>query len=252
METCNTKKNELISFYGLRGYAILMIMLSHCSGLLTNGSGRNLLDWWGAFGVSIFIVQSGFLGARKYDNTYDISFKNVLSNVKRKVGKFYWLHIFTLVLSLPLAKQAFCSDFIKTAVALILNTLMLQSFVPLAEIFFSFNAVSWYLTLVIVFEIAAPYVAAFLLKLDKRKIVFILSASILCQGIILLCSRNFQPAAHWVVYVSPITRLVDYVFGGGICLYIPHVQEENLYIRKARSSNGWNDYYDDGLHGLAW
>lgn len=136
---------KIQSFQALRGFAFLLIFLSHSF---------NRLGWWGASGVSLFIILSGFLEGLKYtDNEYPL----LKDYLKRKIQAIYPLHIVTLVLSIPLSigilKE---SGILKYMIKLVINALMLQSWFPMEGIYFSFNAVSWYLSLVFFFAACAP------------------------------------------------------------------------------------------------
>ena len=77
-------KNEMKriqNFQALRGVAFLLIFISHCFGNL---------KWWGASGVSLFIILSGFLEGMKYSNA---KYPPLEDYVKRKIGKIYPLHL---------------------------------------------------------------------------------------------------------------------------------------------------------------
>ena len=56
-----SRTTPIRSLQGVRGFAILLIFLSHCQYLLNDGTNR--LDYWGAAGVSLFVCLSGFLAA---------------------------------------------------------------------------------------------------------------------------------------------------------------------------------------------
>lgn len=142
-------KNEMKriqNFQALRGVAFLLIFISHCFGNL---------KWWGASGVSLFIILSGFLEGMKYSNA---KYPPLEDYVKRKIGKIYPLHLATLIISIPLSVSLFReSGALKYFAKLIVNALMLQSWIPIESVYFSFNAVSWYLSLVILFAVVSPF-----------------------------------------------------------------------------------------------
>ena len=60
-------QNKIAAFQGLRGWAIFLVFLSHCSQLY-NINGVNRLVYFGCAGVSIFIILSGFLTAKNILN----------------------------------------------------------------------------------------------------------------------------------------------------------------------------------------
>ena len=51
----------------MRGIAILLIILSHCT-FATNTYGNGIFKYAGGFGVEIFIVLSGYLTYHNYSN----------------------------------------------------------------------------------------------------------------------------------------------------------------------------------------
>ena len=93
----------IINLQGLRGYAICLIFISHCN-LMLNGDGRNVTDYLGALGVSVFIMLSGYFSVFhcRVNKNSDIK-----SYFKRKFLKFYPLHIITLLVALPLAQRSY-------------------------------------------------------------------------------------------------------------------------------------------------
>ena len=93
----------IINLQGLRGYAICMIFISHCN-LMLNVDGRNVTDYLGALGVSVFIMLSGYLSVLNYRVNENSDIK---SYFKRKFLKFYPLHIITLLVALPLAQRSY-------------------------------------------------------------------------------------------------------------------------------------------------
>ena len=85
---------KLSNLQGLRFYAFMLIFLNHSYGYL----GISKVFDFGARGVEIFFVLSGFLVAYNYaDKDLDSSLKGSLIYMLRKVKKFYVLHIITFV-----------------------------------------------------------------------------------------------------------------------------------------------------------
>ena len=79
LETVTKTDNRSQSVQVLRAIAFLLIFLSHAFGRL---------GWWGAFGVSLFIVLSGYLEAKHHLN--DKLDAKIFA--KKKVKKVYPLH----------------------------------------------------------------------------------------------------------------------------------------------------------------
>lgn len=59
------REEKIDALQGLRGFAILMIALSHC-GRLVDGSGQQLFGNTGSAGVSLFILLSGYLAVLRH------------------------------------------------------------------------------------------------------------------------------------------------------------------------------------------
>lgn len=136
--------NKIESFQALRAIAIFMIFLSHCNSLWI-ADGVNKLDCLGAPGVSLFIILSGFLTAYSYDwSSKAVPLKNRL---KKKINKFYILHVGTLIIAIPFTISLLEENSALWSEAFLANVSLIQAFIPLKQIYFSFNAVSWYLSL---------------------------------------------------------------------------------------------------------
>ena len=86
--------DKLKNLQGLRFIGFLLIFLNHSYWNL--GIGK-VFDY-GARGVEIFFVLSGYLVAYNYiDKDLDSSIKGSLNYVYKKLKKFYVLHLFTFV-----------------------------------------------------------------------------------------------------------------------------------------------------------
>lgn len=210
MTTRQNTTDYICSLEGVRGIAILLIILSHCT-FATNAYGYSIFRYAGAFGVEIFIVLSGYLAYYNY-----LGKKSTLSigeTLKRKVKKLYPLHIITFIAALPLCLYIFSeANYIKTGMNIVLNLLMLNAWIPKMGVYFSFNSVAWYLTLVTFFIIIAPIFIKWLReKSDKTLIVIavvIIIGKFLWAGFV-----QGNPIEHWLIYICPIARSLDFLMG---------------------------------------
>jgi peptidoglycan/LPS O-acetylase OafA/YrhL len=189
----------------LRAVAFLFVFLSHAF---------TKLGWWGAFGVSLFIVLSGYLETKKhlYD---DIS---ALPFAIKKIKKVYPLHIIMMLFAIPLSAKIVFKRHgaIKLLIQIFFNATMAQSWAPIGAIYYSLNAVSWYLTLVVFFALISPKFMRWLRNSSVRKIKIVVLTLICCDFIVGYLSMRL-PEAHWIAYVCPVTRSFDYIIGGYIC-----------------------------------
>jgi len=201
-EAVTETDNRSLSVQILRAIAFLLIFLSHAFGRL---------GWWGAFGVSLFIVLSGYLEAKHHLND-ELDAKTF---AKKKVKKVYPLHIVMLVLAIPLSLAILTANHgvIKLLAQIFFNVTMTQSWIPMSSIYYSLNAVSWYLTLVVFFALITPILMVWLRESTSGAITIAIISLVILDFLIGFLSMRF-PASHWIAYVCPVTRAFDYIIGG--------------------------------------
>lgn len=190
------------SVQGLRAIAFLLIFLSHTFGRL---------GWWGAFGVSIFIVLSGYLETKHHLNDNI----EIMSFVKKKIRKIYPLHIRMLIFAVPLSLGILSRRYgvIKLLAQVFFNITIMQSWIPMSAIYYSLNAVSWYLTLVVFFALITPMLMKWLRK-SKISVVGITVIALICLDFFIGYLSMSLPSSHWIAYVCPVTRAFDFIIGG--------------------------------------
>ena len=220
-------RNRIESFQVVRGIAVALVFLSHCEKILYINEANRLM-YLGGMGVSIFIAMSGFLEAYKYSEKEP---SNALGIVYFKWRKFFWLHIVTLIMSLPLSLSLFRSNPFRGGITLVTNGLLLQTWIPKSSVYFSFNAVSWYLSVTLFFAMILPLATKLWKKIDVKQTV--ISSFVLLAFEIILCLvlRN-KGYAHWVVYVFPVMRGLDFILGGGYYRIAQNLQENGKTLPK--------------------
>lgn len=181
----------------LRFILILVIFFHHALPSYPGG---------GDMGVAFFFVLSGFcytLGYGRKVLSSDFSYGDF---IKGRLVKFYPLHWITLLLAIPISLVGIsCKD------ALILggNFLLLQSWIPLPEVFFSYNAVSWFLCDMVFLVVCFPVVFRWLDSCAKRRVFLITVATAYC----ILCVITPERLRNAVLYINPIVRLCDFSIG---------------------------------------
>ena len=193
----------------LRAIAFLEIFLGHCGvGFFT-----------GAFGVSIFIVLSGFCMAVNYLPKADSISWSPVTNVKSAVGKIkklYGLHLVMLGFAFLLAKMPTSADALKR---LVLDALLLQSLSPHSTDFFSYNGVAWYLSTYLFICILSLYAIKLVAKCKDKRFIYVLATVIygvmaavgyLAMRRPLAIGDNF---AFWLTYIFPGYRILEFALG---------------------------------------
>ena len=206
------------SLTSLRGIFILFIFLHHCMNLYPGG---------GTMAVAFFFVLGGFgmtLGYKEKILAVDFDYRQF---VTRRCIKFYPLHCLCLLLSLPLVLMEFRWYQIPV---FFVNASLFQSWIPFPQIYFSFNAVSWYLADTMFFALAFPFVTRWILRANTRGHILVAFLLILLYlSVAILVPQQMH---HAILYINPFIRFPDFLFGMYIAL---------LYLRlKEKPAKWWN------------
>lgn len=224
------KKSRIETLQILRAIAFLEIFLGHCG----------IMFFTGAFGVSIFIVLSGFCISINHLPKIASNRLSLGSNVKNallKIRKLYGLHLIMLVCAFLLAKMPTSADAIRRFV---LDVLLVQSWSPHAEDYFSYNGVAWYLSVYLFLSIAAPYIVSILSKI-KAKSQLLVSMTLMFAIMFLAgvyVTRRPVPIgnnfAFWLTYISPVYRMLEFYLGAALGkIYLECKSESADHVIKA-------------------
>ncbi len=124
----------------------------------------------------------------------------------RRCIKFYPLHWLCLLASLPLISFSMAKIPI-----FFINASLLQTMVPIKGIYFSFNMVSWYLANTFFLSVVFPFIFKRIMQASslKRSVIVIIAVVIYAAVLLFLPLKWY----HAILYVSPIMRLLDFIFG---------------------------------------
>jgi len=189
----------------LRLVFAIMILLHHFP---YNGEG--LFAAGGPLGVCFFIMLSGFAMSAGYgERILSGNFDFGKYFIKRLI-KLWPLHLLCLAGIIAMTLPG-CISSPEQIGILGINALMLQSWIPIKEVYFSGNAVSWclcdlmfcYLTFPLLYRLIAR------LRLRSLGIVGLLAVAFYAAAI------RFVPddKVHAFIYISPIFRLLDFAIG---------------------------------------
>lgn len=186
------------SLTSLRGVFILFIILHHL----------HLYPGGGTMPVTFFFVLGGFsmtLGYKDKVLKQDYSYKQYIT---WRCIKFLPLHWMCLLAAIPLVLLSYNWMKIPT---FFINAALLQTWIPVKSIYFSFNYVSWYLADTMFFAVVFPFLLRWIVNLTLKGLLVITVLFSIVYALVAI----FLPIEmyHAILYVSPYIRLADFVLG---------------------------------------
>ena len=182
----------------LRFILILVIFFHHA---LPNYPGG------GDMGVACFFVLSGFCYALGYGRKVKAADFDYRGFIKSRLAKFYPLHWITLLAAIPISLYAGLGW--KNGVVLGLNGLLLQSWIPLSAVYYSFNGVSWFLSDMVFLVAVFPFLSRALDRRTGRWMLLLPASALYC----ILCIWTPADLRNSVLYINPVVRLCDFTVG---------------------------------------
>lgn len=219
MNKLSETKRRIESIQVIRAIAFILIFLSHVELIST-----------GPIGVSLFLVLSGFCMTYAYldrsEKTPAPSLGNNLKFTWRKLKKLYPLHVVTLlfvaliVFGGMVLHHASGKELAEQGAYFAANALLLQSWIPWRDGYFSFNAVSWYLSTTAFSYFLFPWVFQAIQSKDHKRIggiaCFTLTWMIFIAVILGIGNQIWgwtNGFLKWVSYISPFYRAGDFIIG---------------------------------------
>ena len=210
-------RNERVkSLDGLRGYACLGVFLAHSGVAIFGGSG----EW----GVSVFLVLSGFLIAMRHlEDVYANSrFWNNVKSALTRIRKIYPLHILTMIAFIPLLMLGDDKEpLIFIVFKIIANIFLLNGWIPIDGI--NINFVAWYITTIFFCYVMSVYILKDIRRRNSlRYSIFIITICYLLQILLPIIAvivpleyQNglFTIEINWIIYYFPLTRVLDFIIG---------------------------------------
>ncbi len=235
-------KKRLESFGALRALCCLSVILLH----------THVTVYTGYLGVTTFFIMSGFLLVYNYYDRTELDAASVslcFRFAHGKVKKLYPLHLLTMALFVAEYAYALITGLAKPTLQLfapfIANVLLIQTWFPSENFYFSFNIVSWYLSVSAFLYFMFPLVLKAVRRLRSTA-----QAAVLCvllfavQAAVSYCGcgsawlgamlgRN-GGTVQWLLQVFPPMRLPAFWIGCNLG-YI-FLKTENRVFTKAQAA----------------
>ncbi|MBI9062306.1 MAG: acyltransferase [Marinilabiliaceae bacterium] len=164
--------------------------------------------------VEFFFILSGFLLTLIYEKRIS-NRSDLLKFYASRIFKIIPAHLFVLTVTLMILPISELS--IKWIIKVLINAGLLQSYIPIEGVFFSFNAPTWSISCQLFFYALFPLLIHAQQSLSKRiKISFLAGFALLILVLIQLLPKDLHKA---IIYVSPFIRIFDFILGMA-CAYI--------------------------------
>ena len=161
----------------------------------------------GDCGVGFFMMLSGFVLCAGYEQRFTAGSIGYAPFLKRRIAKVYPLHLLCFIWAVSLFDYEFDVSTLSKAA---LNLSLLQSWTLTREYYFSFNAVSWFLSDVVFFYALFPVICRNRLIYRTN---FIAIFATLCLIYICVIPQISESAINSVAYIFPASRLLDFIIG---------------------------------------
>lgn len=188
----------IATLQSLRFVFVMLIFLSHFA-----YKDIRAFDAGGDCGVAFFFILSGFVLSIGYGEQIRKGLFDYRLFLKRRLLKSYPLHIFCLLFFLIVSRST-----IDGKVAL--NALLLQSWVPDAEYYFSCNSVSWFLSSLLFCYLLFPW--------TYRWVSSVMTLAVLVVCLLVYVVTPYE-RVNAILYVNPLVRFVDFYLGMVLARY---------------------------------
>lgn len=205
------------SFQGLRVIAMLFIFFFHFKIYDQGADARiyNKLFSDGYFAVTFFFILSGFLTFKSLKNDkFSLSIKESFKHMLNKIKKLYSLYVIMIIIVFIINVTP--EKIFRWIVLSIPSFMLIQSFIPTSIVYFSFNGVGWYIS-VLAFCYLLSY--TFMSKINNRNILRSIFIIYVFQITCVFLGRNIA-INQWLFYINPLFRSLDFFQGMLLAAFI--------------------------------
>jgi len=214
------KQRKLDALTSLRFFAAAMIVIGHTHPLF--GSAGIATNFSLAQGVSFFFVLSGFILKYNYSKLGD--WHEIKRFFVARFARIYPSHIAAIALLFLLTGGLNLGglDKLQSVFVGFLNLFLLQSLVPLKDVFLTYNGVAWSISTEFWFYLFFPLLISSFIRGHIYKLVILLSVviSFLCFAVLWQISADegsTQFSLLGILYVNPLVRIFEFYIGVLAC-----------------------------------
>lgn len=194
--------SRILPLDGIRAIAFASIFVYHACGFPP-----------GAWGVSVFLVLSGFAMATSYwDRQLPSTVRDALSFAMRRLKRLLPLHVLMLLLgAIWLALKG--DGLFSIGTKLLITIPLLQTWSPFG--FQAINSVDWYLSICLFLYAVFPFIFPKIRAIRSAREAMLAAAAIVCCQLAASLIVQWVAPAHvrWFAYCFPPIRLGDFLVG---------------------------------------
>lgn len=209
-------QGEIRQLTSLRFLAAFVVLGSHLEFLMRSpvpgvAAFYDLYLRQGYCGVSFFYILSGFIIAYAYRDRLRSSEISAAAFLYRRATRILPLH--WLVTAFFLAWLLFVKHEGPSLATVLLNLLLLHSWVPVSSVHYSLNGPSWSLSNEMFFYAVFPLLVKLPLPLLRRVTLYLGGTIALAAAAVSLTVSGYVPTVEWFFYANPTTRLLEFLIG---------------------------------------
>ncbi|MBR0414974.1 MAG: acyltransferase [Clostridia bacterium] len=209
------ERKTIQSLQGWRAIMMFIVVVGHLFGvnLVCGGAGEVM---------PFFFVLSGFVLTLAYNERAEkLTLRSEAAFLSKRIRKIYPLYFLVLLVcfayyaALSLTGRQEQSVFVYLKY-FIIDTVMLQSWIPIKDYYFSLNGVAWFLSsLVFSYALFLPFKCLTLKIRNKagKAPAILLCAVLLITGVYLIVAKNVLQLEQYYTYVFPIFRAFEFFAG---------------------------------------
>ena len=234
------KPEKIHGFNTLRIISFLIVFSSHTMWTKCNAT-------WGGWGVSAFLIMSGYMMMHNYYLTGRIELLNLRSAFIWMFNKIKPLWILHILLTFICINSTYITyeNINKFGVELILDIFMIKEWLPFRNAGMLNGGVSWYLCSVVVCYLIFPLFLYYAEKMYTKKKCLLATLVLLVVQVIIGIIGSQCPSVmrtnnswwednwcHWIVYRFPLSRMIDFFLGCNMAFFNIYSYEIERHSKK--------------------